>query len=87
MCSCNYPIHRVCFARWKETGTQRLCLICQVEDGPLPIVEYVERPLVIEQMVIVHNRRWFHRCCDSVYMMVMVIAFLIWHFYVFHIRK
>lgn len=86
LCTCNYPVHRVCFERWRATGTRRTCLICQVEE-PAVIVPYVEENVRIVQYVEPPRRRCLHRCCDSIYTVLLVIAFIVWHFWVFHIRR
>ncbi len=32
-CTCDYYVHRTCYERWRsETGTDRLCLICDVRE-------------------------------------------------------
>lgn len=32
-CSCNYYIHKTCYTKWKQTGTLRLCVMCQVMES------------------------------------------------------
>ena len=55
-CTCDYYIHRTCYERWKsETGTDRLCLICDVREVRHEVMredeEVVEEP-VREQQII-----------------------------------
>ena len=89
MCTCNYPIHRICFEKWRATGTSRLCLICQIEE-PEDIIEHVYNDgqgLIVMRHVEPPQRRCLHRCCESAYMGILLVGFLIWHIWVFYIRR
>ena len=49
-CTCIYYIHRTCYQKWKLTGTQRLCVLCQVSDIPRTYIaplEDLRRPVNI----------------------------------------
>ena len=82
-CTCNYPVHRVCFEKWRATGTRRLCIICHIEAAEV----IVPPVMVVAHYIEPPQRRCIHICCDSVYMMILVLAFIIWHFWVFHVRR
>ena len=78
-CACDYYLHRSCYERWRtETGTDRLCLICDAREvrGEVgreednadiemqAIIQYGAEAVVQQDEMI--DRRFRNRCCRIV---------------------
>jgi hypothetical protein len=54
-CTCDYYVHRTCYERWRaETGTDRLCLICDVREVRHEVArdeEGAEEPLREQEII------------------------------------
>jgi len=87
-CTCNYPVHRACFEKWRATGTRKLCLFCQLEaPEPVPPME-LQDVLIIQRVPIeIPMRQRIHDCCDSAYMVLFMLGFLVFYMWVIYIRR
>lgn len=46
-CGCTYFLHKKCYLNWKKTGTERVCLICDIL---IPNdIEFYEPPIQINR--------------------------------------
>lgn len=85
-CQCNYYIHKGCYAKWKRTGTDRLCLICQIVEER---DHYIEEAQIIipyhpaEEEFRMNNCR---RMCYNVYMWIVFLGYTVYYLYVLYIQ-
>jgi len=86
-CACDYYVHRSCYERWREgTGTDRLCLICDVREvrGEVPrdddierqelqaIIQYGAEAVVYADPDERIDRRFRNGCCRAVCEQVII---------------
>ena len=55
MCECKYHIHKSCYNRWRNTGTLRLCIICQVHLPPVNLQPVNLQPAYLQPVHLPPN--------------------------------
>ena len=74
LCHCKYSIHKKCYIQWKMTGTQRICLLCDVKDQEQ---EEEEIDTHYFGMVIVHPMAFHHHFCCMYFMTIVFLGYII----------
>lgn len=76
VCDCKYYIHKKCYNRWKMTGTQRVCVICNAID--------IDNEDVIEEIdtqyfgiVIIHPMAFQHHFCCVHFVSIAFILYIL----------
>lgn len=86
ICKCDYFIHVECYDKWKQTGTARLCIICDVEEiivNNTHILDprvYMHRQMQEEydhRMRMTRCRRFYREVCIWIYIIVFIIVYII----------
>lgn len=79
-CECDYYIHQSCYDRWRETsGTDRLCIICDVHERPqIQIIQYGAEVVRVDNNDIEpdHIRQRCHGICEECIIICIVVLLL-----------
>ena len=56
-CACDYYLHRSCYERWRGTGTDRLCLICDVREVRHEVMREDEEEGAVHEVAPLHEQQ------------------------------
>jgi hypothetical protein len=98
MCECKYHIHKSCYNRWRNTGTLRLCIICQVHLPPVNLQPVNLQPAYLQPVhlppdhahIIYHYEirpRCLNRCIHICTLYALFAIYMLYYLYVMHMQE